>query len=76
MKPRGFGAPFWARRISAACPYTVDASDFQHVVEELVAQTRLDEALMCERAIAPALGLDARILSHRRDLRAARRRSK
>lgn len=52
------------------------AALIERVLEELIAQTRLDEALACNRAIAPALGLDARIAEHRKDLRKAQRRAK
>lgn len=74
MKPLGFGAPFWLDRIITAKGGEAGAA---RVVEELIAQTRLDEALSCRRSRFDGNDdrVEERIASHRRDLRAARRRA-
>lgn len=81
--PAGFGAPFWARRILDAMHLGNGGSAalITPVLEELIAQTRLDEALCCEQAIrnmgvlVPGTMLN-RLATHRHDLRAAKRRAK
>lgn len=93
MKPRGFGAPFWAARLRALLPRLSPAvmeacrtssrredAGIMAVLEELIAQTRLDEAMHALR-IARGAGdmpdaverLLAREADHRRDLRAAQK---
>ena len=87
VKPRGFGAPFWADRLrvvqdrlSVDGGYTEDelkAADAP-LLEELSAQTRLDEAMACERESSdtPSASVRRRIAKHRRDLRAAQKAGK
>lgn len=81
LVPAGFGVPFWAERVQAALPDEPEDEEQERaaiapVLEELIAQTRLDEAMACNRAIAPALGLDARIADHKKELRRAQRRAR
>lgn len=82
-KPAGFGSPFWARRVLDAMHLYSDlaAATIEPVLGELMAQTRLDEAMACLRAGGEDRGeheveLNRRIAEHRRDLRAAKRRAK
>jgi len=81
--PAGFGSPYWSRRILDAMHLGKGGSAalIEPVLEELVAQTRLDEASVCRRSLLstgvllPGV-LVARIAEHRKDLRKAQRRGK
>ena len=93
--PAGFGAPFWAERVEGAVVQnllrnlttTSERSLVEAIVpvlEELIAQTRLDEALVCHGISlqnrhhhdAQAKAFVRRIVDHRRDLRAAKKAGK
>lgn len=75
--PAGFGVPFWRSQIfaaeSACSTFDEQSACVDRVLEELIAQTRLDEAMRCAFG---GTDVAARIAEHRKDLRRAQRRAR